>query len=101
MNFCKNWPSWLKGGIILLVTFLLITIILIPFGFIGGKCNAGTFFCMNIPYYSLPTILGVLVYKNFINFNSPAVAMLLASINYFLIGALIGWIIGKIKNKKI
>jgi len=92
----KDWSYWLKGGIYALFIYGILTVILIPFGIIGGGCSG--FLCINIPYYFLPALLVTFFYGGFI--NSPATAFVIASFEYFIIGALIGWIYGKIKSKK-
>ena len=91
----KNWPSWLKGGIILGAIQLFISIsslifvYLIKFGIISnldlGFAGVGVAFTLQLGYLIIPIIIG-------------------NTILYFIfgaiIGALIGWIYGKIKQRK-
>ena len=90
----RNWPSWLKGGIILaLIDFI---ILLIPL----------------VKYFSNPNYYGesfgyLLVFTNPLSWmlsdlfevplNLPLMAFL-GIILYFLVGSLIGWLIGKFKK---
>lgn len=87
----RNLPYWLKGGIIsFLIVFIwgildfvlfhtMITIMLICVSF------TGIFLCkpLNIGYGNYDTLL-----------------IILALISYFLLGAIIGLIVGKIRSRK-
>ena len=89
----KNWPSWLKGGIILIIIYALCTLIFlilpaniitfIPqiFGiYVAGKTGQIAFFAedAHFPYFF---------------------TILVNAIFYLIIGIIIGLIIGKIKNR--
>ena len=86
MNW-KNWPYWLKGGIIGII--FAIIIILITFAYYEVSSNLGSFFGIN--EYLVENIsnygLGLILY------------MSLNLIEYFVIGALIGYIYGRIIKK--
>jgi len=94
----KNWPSWLKGGLIGIVVAILFLIIpyitncSTSFGGVGGSCDnniklffAVVNFILIIPALSLT--------------QNMVLITILTLILLFLIGAFIGWIISKIKSK--
>jgi hypothetical protein len=104
----KDWwqskPIWLKGGVYTLSTYILVSLILFPF---RTECTG----MICIPLWIIPTILIILIPVSFfgliIHSNNDAfmdgpgwTAFTLAVILYFLIGAIIGLIISKIKSKK-
>ena len=89
----KDWPYWLKGGVIGLV-FVLILFLLIYFNLLGSSIS-GT---LGI-FIVVITFIGALGLcpENACQFYTAGLLILL--IESFIIGAIIGWIIGKIKNK--
>ncbi len=104
----KNWPYWVKGGLIftilvLLVTFIIGLIAVISYSNIlfSGKDIFLIYFIIIylFPSYSL---LNVLKHSpgSFLE-GDIITAIISSSIIWFLIGALIGFIIGKIKQKKM
>lgn len=102
MNW-KNWPYWLKGGWMLSVINLGLIIIsyILPspmFSFKFGYFTIGDLF-------SFPALLmwegSQEIFSLVINRPLQYLfIILISSIEYFIIGALIGWIYGKIKSKK-
>ena len=91
----KNWPSWLKGGIKAIIIGLILNILfIVPLFFLvqGSVAEVISF----IGRYILPLwspIMGLtllLALKN----------LIIALIGYFVIGAFIGWIYGKVKSRK-
>ena len=112
--FYKNWPYWLKGGAISILVFVLVFIISLFIKASEPSCPAGAL-CNVIlviePYryallpvwviirFSWQFISGKEVYYNF--FEENIFLMFIASaVFYFIIGAIIGLIYGKIKNRK-
>lgn len=101
MNW-KNLPSWLKGGIIGLIPILIV--MLADFIF---TCNFGTHseFCgLFTIFASFPLyIITISKYGIFPYGDVPTLVViilpLLSLVMYFLVGALIGWIVGKFKSK--
>ena len=100
--------SWLKYGLYFLGIYILVylvTIILIS----PGQCplmdsGSNTVICdvMLIPRLAL-AIPAAIIYANFrleILNNSYLLQGVISAITYLLIGALIGWIVGKIKENK-
>jgi len=99
--------SWVKGGLILGSIFLIISVIcLIEVQINYGKGDMGTF-----GYWVILLLSGLLfipnlyewLYKIFPSNKevlSLLIVILLTTIIYFLIGAVIGLIIGKIKKNK-
>lgn len=90
---------WLVGGIIGLVLYVLLTIILIPFG--SSSCGGG-FFC--VYYWFYPTLITLPVTYPFAGlvskFNQSGIFILIGAVLvYFIVGAIIGWSYGKIKNR--
>ena len=96
----KNWPYWLRGGIIFSIIYLIIFIILklIPCdstGYLGGSCLGLGILTLVL----LSPASGILNLLNLDNSNLISV-FLLALICYFIIGALIVSVINKFKNLK-
>lgn len=90
----KEWPAWLKGGIIgLVIETVFLSIIF------SIKCNVSEMVGGGGCSWSLNNLIDNLVHL----FNEAPIVKFIALailIVGFLIGALIGWIIGKIKSKK-
>ena len=95
----RDWPAWVKGGIIGLCVGLVADLYaLVCFGFVIKASNL--FQCSIIipllsnPVYPLLKVfnIGVLASGGFAIITIPFV--------YLLIGALIGFIVGKIKSRK-
>ena len=76
----KDWPYWLKGGLISLIFLVFFPITIIASCIIGGILG----FINSCENQGSKLYLNVIIY----------------SIILFGIGAFIGWIIGKIKNRK-
>ncbi|MFA4953062.1 MAG: hypothetical protein WC584_02475 [Candidatus Pacearchaeota archaeon] len=82
----KNWPSWLKLGISLSVIYIIIAI----FAFIFNDEKGILFSIANLPLSEIIQINGLLWYYTFLP--------ILSFVFWFIIGAIIGWLIGKIKK---
>ncbi|MBX4196291.1 hypothetical protein KW805_01760 [Candidatus Pacearchaeota archaeon] len=104
----KNKPTWLKGGIIAATIFILSLFIIyvlslindqlddlflipaIPIAIVEGilmpGCGFGGSILSGSPYYCIES-------------QSYFIQVMAGLIVYFILGALIGWIYGKIKNK--
>jgi hypothetical protein len=116
MNW-KNWPYWLKGGIIGSLTYLIIIvpslyftindigifdnigfnfylILSLPSAVIPFFGNCSFNYGFNPSKYSYCDIFG------FVTGSLPVVALFFSFITYFIIGGIIGYIYGKIKNRK-
>ncbi len=101
----KDWPSGLKVGIILGVVFFLISLFL-SFALFSKTPNADLGFAIPIMIIGLPIywIVGYIV-----NISSPTLAnshlfsaiigIFSVTIQWFIIGYIIGWIYGKMKRK--
>lgn len=94
----KNLPYWIRGGIIGIVIAIILSLIVILFREFD---NPITFFV------GLGILFVNLWFAYLINcrFESCLIAnlyifMILFIIESFLIGVIIGWVVGKIKNKK-
>lgn len=102
----KNWSYWLRGGLIGIITFILLFIVSIPI-------NVKTSFPVSSFSYYFPMIPLVVLSKIF----PESIKMFLGEIavrvggawvfgvliNFmliFLMGSLIGFLYGKIKNRK-
>ncbi|MFA6023055.1 MAG: hypothetical protein WC781_03130 [Candidatus Pacearchaeota archaeon] len=87
--------TWLKFGLIFSGIFALINIIFLPIGAIGIIVPidfAGLF---------LAALFGYDIMNSSTIFTGYFVLMILGSaIFWFIIGAIVGWIINRIKNKK-
>ena len=95
-----NKKYWLRGGLLVVIAYIIITVILIPFGTPYSGCIMLCF-----PNWFWPTLLGSLIIT--IPFHIDIIAkyeflfFIFASASYFSIGMVAGWIYGKIKNRKI
>jgi hypothetical protein len=93
----KNWPYWLKGGLISIFVFLVSSI--------------PSLFSFQIDALSIVAlllgILGTLLWVVFANYfpkeSFPlfieTIVFIVSVLSSFLVGSLIGWIYGKIKSK--
>jgi len=99
----KNWPSWLKLGMILTGIYIILTIILLPFGI--TDCG-GQGLCL----WTWPSIGWIIVYP-LLNLVKPSeggfsnsiiipIMIIVSIIFYFIFGVIISWIIGKFKKYK-
>lgn len=90
--------TWLKGGIILSGIVFILTIISLLLRFIGNGNLADSF---AIPLF-IGFIIGLLFFGLNMNFeptlSENIIFTLLSLILYFIIGALIGWLISKFKK---
>ena len=100
----KKWPSWLKGGVIGVIIILVLSFIIGIFLMINGDTHIirSLFFSFLLPG---AIFIGVI---NFIRFGyeTPDSSFLdylfivvISIALYFILGALIGWIVGKIRNR--
>jgi len=103
----KSWPSWLKGGIIGLIFALIVSgAVIILDSLFRNWLNSGGIIPLLLLVFN---IIGVIIIfsmgigaagSNFnLNFLGYSIVLFSSLISYFVIGALIGWIIGKIKKK--
>ena len=91
----KNLSYWLKGGIIGIIVLIILLII----GFILDLTIQSSFFPYTLMMIFIPLIPFVLIIEAFgIGFEDVIFFITLPA--YFIIGAVIGWIVGKIKSKK-
>jgi ABC-type phosphate transport system permease subunit len=97
----KDWPSWLEGGIILSGLYIIINILMLIAGYaLGGE---GLILFLITSHFPIAFIL-----HNLFNFSTSStetflggsiIYLILNTIIFFLIGALIGLIIGKLRKK--
>ena len=101
----KTWPSWVKGGIITIIIVIILYLILLPF---SGPCSIGTFDCSGGLNYSsligIPAILFILFLEEISLFIDNDMLIVIevfvfSGIFYFFIGAIIGWVVGKIRKR--
>jgi ABC-type Na+ efflux pump permease subunit len=104
----KNWPSWLKGGIIAGIIFIILLILSLfipssgctdkplPEGYIMEDCAP-----INISsLLLLPSYLLLYFLEIHNDLLAMSIAFLFSLLIYFLIGTLIGFIYAKIKSKQ-
>ncbi|MEK6933396.1 MAG: hypothetical protein AABW75_00805 [Nanoarchaeota archaeon] len=108
----KTFPYWLNGGIIsvILLGFIAILSFVIPtfYTFFYASVFHGDYFTNphGIIFSFFLSIVYFLITGFFVpaNKNMPVlidiIIVLLTAVYYFAIGALVGWIVGKIKSKK-
>jgi len=97
----KEWPYWLKGGIMGLIVYLIIFGL---FFIVSLNCRKG--FCgyisINTVLYFFVSIIFLILNIDIIPYLSNPLAILFILVNLtavFVIGSLIGFIIGKIKSR--
>ena len=102
----KNWPYWLRGGIVCAVLVLIVFIIsavlgYFKLGYFGQKGIGGilSYFAIFGIIISIPIELIVLVTNVPIERYPNYVLYIFVIVIWFIIGALIGWIVKKIKNR--
>jgi len=83
----KEKPAWLKGGIIggVIGVVSIILFLLVP---------------TSLGLASFAQGIGALIRSLFGPVNGIWASIIINLIGYFIIGAIIGWIVGKIKSKK-
>lgn len=115
----KDWPSWLKGGVrlvcILLLIFLVLFLLTIvfpdynnttqtynQFGSILALITAFFVLIIIFPALFITKILHIDIGQGFYDFFTLDFSILgwfLVILFWSVIGAIIGWIVGKIRNK--
>ncbi len=104
MNW-KKWPYWARGGVL----GFLVTIIFLPFGYspvgvVTGFLLAPSVFLVK-SFFMRSVVPSEEEIGNTISVSSGVagvfqVAAILSPIFWFIIGAILGWIYGKIKSKE-
>ena|SRR3989338_1730977 len=102
MKFYKNWPDWLKGGVIFAMSAIVFWIILCAVGFIirPSEDNGVAWI---LAFISVPLIIPAFIFPSLRQVSQQffIVPLILASITmYFIIGAMVGFFYGKNKNRK-
>ncbi len=92
----KNWPSWLKGGIVALVIYIPLFLILNPYII---KQDPFNLIILEIPAAPILIVLPR-VGIELGGLTGLTLLFFILLIYYFILGALIGFIISKIKSKK-
>ena len=102
----KDWSSWLKGGIIVTILYAIYSIISVLISILFPKLISGSSLIENLIFF--PQVLGMylVIFKSGFNFIESKLSFtqyfeifIIGIIFYFLIGAVIGWIFGKMKKK--
>ena len=86
--FWKRWPYWVKGGVIMLILFFLPMILLgkyLGWEVLEGSWQFDVYRLLN----EIPLLFGASTFGNRIS----------GFVGYFVIGAFLGWLYGKIKKK--
>lgn len=103
----KKLPYWLKGGIITSVIFIIIPIIIILGVFLIDAIfpvpeEFGWYGFIGLWFITFPGYLffGFDGLFRIDGFREIITTFILSLIIYFIIGSIIGWIYGKIKNRK-
>jgi len=90
----KNWPYFFKGGIM----FSLISLVT---GFILSSSGGEILLILTHGIAALPFILLYTLFDWQASASKENLLItLFATITYFILGSIIGWIYGKIKNRK-
>jgi hypothetical protein len=93
---------WFRGGILALLLYVVITAILIPFGDIDYLCSSFLYFSEWLipPFICIDLLYINLILIGIFGISFRFLLIIIPIIVYFLIGTLLGWIYGKIKNRK-
>ena len=117
-DWFKSKPYWLKGGIIGLVFILIFMILFYINEFL--RITHGSFWAIvstpfTVPYLFVTYLITSMMLTKGVNGDIPQLiydpsppkvssitilSFVLVLLSYFLLGAFIGWIVGKIKSKK-
>jgi hypothetical protein len=95
----KNIPSWLKGGLIAEGIFIILG--LVSFLLMISSWNIMFFpkTCLGYEAFPAPTIIPLWC-DLFFGSAYSSLSWFVPFISWFVVGALIGWIAGKIKSSK-
>lgn len=88
----KNWPGWVKGGVIIDIIYIILFLIFIR----GEPLNLIILEFPAFPILMLLPFIGVELSGG----SGLAFLFLILLIYYFILGAIIGYIIGRIKQKR-
>jgi hypothetical protein len=102
----KEWPSWVKGGVIFLlinVLFLIVLFIIDARCFDDLNCRNSDNVLVNIfsIFLGVSNVIGWLFVfgDGGTDFSRLITIVIISFILSFLVGALIGWIVGKMKSR--
>lgn len=95
----KAWPSWVKGGEIGLI-ISLVSLLLISISGNYGEDLPG-FLVLLLAYLYFPVVIlpTTQIIDNLGNVGGRLLMGLFLLVFYFLVGVVIGWIVGKLRNK--
>ena len=116
MKFWKNWPYWVKGGVLGIFLYSILVLLVIvtyvpcptytpPIGGGGSLPNDGE--CFTTASKVVGIISSIVLYPvgqlfKLEIFKHQDVAQLIFPILYlFVVGAILGWLYGKIKDRKL
>ena len=90
----KDWSSWIKGGVIGLFTFIILEIFFNILDWINEGLILGFDLRFGFHYYLAYIFI---LFEDFL----PQFFLLyvLPAILFIVIGTIIGWIVGKVKNR--
>ena len=96
----KNWPYWLKGGVIGVILIIVFFIIIVSISNTSKGCTSWE----NSPYYCI-SIIGASFLIAVVTGSRNMMFLYISTgitniIIVFIVGSLIGLIYGKIKNRK-
>ncbi len=94
----KNWPCWLKGGVIGIGIGILISILEIIYWYTCSNCSEVIGWLTMFLALPLYIFFGDSSINNF--FIEFVITNLTIILDLFIIGTLIGLIVGKINSKK-
>lgn len=97
--FYKNWPYWLKGGIIGLIVGLISTPFILGFGLYYGDCIG---YCISPVWFKIFFYISgwsIQVLGPTLPPFMDGLLIILIPATYLFYGVVIGWLYGKIKGK--
>lgn len=106
----KNWPYWVRGGVVSIILAFLYLLYSFPLQKYFPACISFNFFCKTHQIIELifmwPAMIYLFRYQFLGNkvagwFDNLPLLVLVINIAYvFAIGAFLGWLYGKIKNRR-
>ena len=102
MKFWTNWPYWVRGGVLGFCAFLPMLFSFDHFSFFGKVLDTINLI-LGLPALAVGSIF-IKIFEGVFGValsNDPiSVSRAIVAVSYFSEGAILGWLYGKIKNRK-
>lgn len=93
----KNWPSWVKGGIIGIIIAIILSLIVILFGEYDNLIT----FLIGFGIFTINFWLAILINCNIEScfISDLYIFMIVFIIEFYVVGSIIGLLIGKLRKR--